>query len=138
MSTSSYAGGAQSSDVSAENIQKLLTALLRDRYCEEMFRNYDACQQNFLFDPHSDSYVEASLLRRAIAKCMPFQRAYSKCLENSKHQNEVLRKAVKAPACMQERRKLEKCQRFSKSGCERESEELLYCGLSYMLMSGSK
>lgn len=130
--------GAGSSDVSSENIQKLLTALLRDRYCSASFAHYDSCTQNFMFEPHSDSYVEASLLRKAVGKCEPFHRAYAKCLQNPKNQNDIIRSAVKVPACLQPRRQLEKCQRFSKKGCERESEELLYCGLSYLLLSGKE
>lgn len=134
-SAGSFSYSGVESDVNAGNVQKLLTALLRDRFCGQRFTDYDSCVQNFVFEPHSNSYVESSLIRKALAKCNPFELAYHKCLQNPKFQNDIIRSAVQLPACAQARNQLAKCQRNQKRDCEKESEELLYCGLSYMLMS---
>eukprot|EP00796_Vickermania_ingenoplastis_P010336 gene10336-7230_t len=127
---------SSTSDATPENIQKLMTALLRDRYCRPAYNDLDACNQNFVFEPRSSSYIEESLLRQAVKKCIPFRDAYQKCLENEKNQSTVLKQALKVPACRHALGKLQRCQRMGKSGCEREAEETIFCGLSYMVASG--
>lgn len=125
---------SSSSDVTEVNIQKLITSILNNGPCRQTYADYDSCSQNFMFQPHSNSYIEESLLRQASQKCKPFRSAYEKCLSEPKTQNRVLMSATKVPACRASRMAFERCKRTGQSSCEREAEELLYCGLSFLVL----
>lgn len=124
------------SDATSENISRIMTELLKQRYCRQSDSDYNACAANFFFQSHSNSFIEQSLLRRANQKCLPFRQALQTCLSNPSNQDTLLRSAVKVPQCRTQRAQLEKCQRTkSKSGCEEEAQALVFCGLSYKLLS---
>lgn len=122
-----------SSQANEENVQILLTTLIRDRFCSAEASDLDACIQNFVPTQIDSSYIDQSLQRRGLAKCVPYQTVARKCLENPNHQTAVMKASSRAPTCRQELRVLEKCRRNGNRDCDQEALELVFCGLAYLV-----
>lgn len=119
--------------VSNENLQVLLTKLMTDRFCSQEASDLEACVQNFVPQQIDSSYVDQSLQRRGMKKCMPYRDAARACLEDEKKQTAVFRAAAMAPTCKTEQRALQKCQRVKGRDCEQEALETVYCGMIYLV-----
>lgn len=116
-----------------ENLQILLTKLMTDRFCSQEYGDYDACVQNFVPQHIDNSYIDQSLQRKGMRKCMPYRDRMSACLSDEKKQTAIFRAAAVAPTCKQEQKALQKCQRVKGRDCEHEALETVYCGMVFLV-----
>ncbi len=135
-SSSSRAGEATN-----DNINLLLTKIMTDRFCKTEAYNLDACVENYVPQKIDGSFVDQSLQRKGLRMCAEYRDTAMKCLQDEKKQTAVIRAASRVSACKEERAATAKCQRAhpgNASACERESLEMIMCGMVYIVSKNSK
>lgn len=118
---------------SDENINILLNKLMKDRFCSQQVNDLDACIQNYVLPNPTNSYIDQSLYRKGMKKCQAYVDVAKKCLNNSERQNIIIQAAVKEPQCVQERRALMTCRQIPDRDCLKESTNLIYCGMAFLI-----
>jgi len=119
-----------------EQVNILMTKVLSDRFCRQESLDYDACVANFVIPRPDNSYVDQSLQRIGLRKCEPYKEVVEKCIGDEKRQTAVARKAASMPQCKEEHAALQKCHRLypnDVAACERQTHELMLCGLVQMI-----
>jgi hypothetical protein len=127
---------AANSEASNENVNLLLTKIMTDRYCRTEAHNLDACVENYVPQKVDGSFVDQSLQRRGLLKCAPYRDDAMKCLQDDKKQTQIIKAASRVPSCKDERNAVAKCQRLhpgNNAACERETMEMIMCGLVYIV-----
>jgi hypothetical protein len=131
-----------SAEASNENVNLLLTKIMTDRFCKVESHNLDACVENYVPQHIDGSFIDQSIQRRGLAKCQPYKDDAMKCLQDEKRQTAVIKAASRVPSCKEERANVAKCQRAhpgNNAACEKETLEIIMCGLVYILQKqGSK
>ena len=125
-----------SADATNENVNLLLTKIMTDRFCKTEAYNLDACVENYVPQKIDGSYVDQSLQRRGLKMCAPYKEEAMKCLQDDKKQGAVIKAASRVAQCKDERAAVAKCQRLhptNNAACERETLEMIMCGLVYIV-----
>ena len=124
-----------------QHINILMTKILTSKFCAQEVSDHEACVAHYVIPNPEHSVVDQVLYKRGLAQCAGYKDLYEKCIQDEKKQTAIARKAAGMPQCREEQSNLQKCHRLhpnDNSACERQTHQLMLCGLVEMVQKFSR